>query len=74
MLAIATVLPEVDVPLAVEERSSGVAKLRIFIQDAIDARFLQAESVANSLPVYTACMEWLALADKCMEDYNSRSV
>ncbi|KFG80593.1 hypothetical protein MANI_119611 [Metarhizium anisopliae] len=72
MLAMGTVLPAVHLPLAMTQRSSGVARLRIFIQDAVNARFSGAESIANSLPVYTACMEWLALADECVESYQTR--
>jgi hypothetical protein len=72
MLAMGILLPAVNLPLEIEERSFGVAKLQLFIQEAVDARFLSGESLVNSRQVYTACMEWLALADKCMSSYTSR--
>lgn len=72
MLAMGILLPAVNLPLEIEERSLGVAKLQLFIQETVDARFLSGESLANSRAVYTACMEWLALADKSMKSYRSR--
>lgn len=72
MLAMGILLPEVNLPLEIEERSFGVAKLRLFIQEAVDARFLSGESLTKSRLVYTACMEWLVIADKCMESYRTR--
>lgn len=72
MLAMGILLPAVNLPLEIEERSLGVAKLQRFIQEAVDARFLSGENPVNSRQVYTACMEWLALADKCMSGYTAR--
>lgn len=74
MLAMGILLPAVNLPLEIEERSFGVAKLQLFIQEAVDARFLSGESLVNSRLVYTACMEWLALADKCMRSYRTRTL
>jgi hypothetical protein len=74
MLVMGILLPAVNLPLAIQERSFGVAKLRIFIQDAVDERFLGGGSLTNSLHVYTACIEWLALADKCIKCYQSRTL
>jgi hypothetical protein len=72
MLAMGILLPAVNLPLEIEERSFGVAKLQRFIQEAVDARFLSGKSLANSRLVYTACMEWLELADECMTSYRAR--
>lgn len=72
MLAMGILLPAVNLPLEIEERSFGVAKLQLFIQKAVDARFLLGESLVNSRQVYTACMEWLGVADKCMSSYTSQ--
>jgi hypothetical protein len=72
MLAMGILLPAVNLPLEIEERSFGVAKLQQFIQEAVDGRFLSGESLVDSRQVYKACMEWLALADKCMSSYTAR--
>ncbi|UKZ96991.1 uncharacterized protein TrAFT101_011758 [Trichoderma asperellum] len=72
MLAMGILLPEVNLPLEIEERSIGVAKLQLFIQEAVDARFLSGESLTKSRFVYMACMEWLVIADKCLESYRTR--
>ncbi|KAL7919617.1 hypothetical protein ACQKWADRAFT_329497 [Trichoderma austrokoningii] len=72
MLTMGILLPAVNLPLEIEERSFGVAKLQLFIQEAVDARLVSSESVVNSRLVYTACMEWLTLADKCMRSYRAQ--
>lgn len=74
MLAMGVLLPAVNLPLEIEERSFGVAKLQLFLQEAVDARLLSRENLTNSRLVYTACMEWLALADMCMESYKTRTL
>lgn len=72
MLAMGILLPAVNLPLEIEERSFGVAKLQQFIQETVDARFLSGESLVNTRQVYTACIEWLTVSDKCMSSYTAR--
>lgn len=72
MLVMGILLPAVNLPLEIEERSFSVARLQLFIQEAVDARFLSGESLVHSRQVYTACVEWLAVADMCMRSYRTR--
>lgn len=71
MLAMGSILPSVEPPLAIQERYTCVARIREFVRSSLDEGFLQSEKVVNDGQAYRAWMTWLSISETCMQSHQN---
>ncbi|KAJ6443544.1 fungal zn(2)-Cys(6) binuclear cluster domain-containing protein [Purpureocillium lavendulum] len=69
MLIMGSILPWVELPLAIPERWTCVEKIREFLQSQVDS-IVDGDDIAGAAQTYKAYTNWMGVAEKVMNQHH----